>query len=328
MVESIRPTRLQRGDEIRVIAPSRSLALISLEGRAIASERFSELGLGLSFGRHVDECDDFVSSAIESRVVDIHEAFADPNVKAILTVIGGYNANQLLPYLNWDLVQANPKIFCGYSDITALTCAMYAKTGLITYSGPHYSTFGMREHFGQTMEWFTAALMAGQPFVVEPAITWTDDAWYLDQANRDIKPNDGFWVMGEGRAEGRLIGGNLCTLNLLHGTEYMPELAGSIIFIEDDSESLPHTFDRDLTSLTQQSGFDRVRGLLIGRFQDQVEMTRAKLRTILAGKRELDGLPIVANVDFGHTDPVLTIPVGGTARLDAVLGATQLEISP
>lgn len=326
MSETIRPPRLRRGDEIRVIAPSLSLAIIGAETQTIAKQRFTELGLKLSFGTHVEECDDFGSSPIESRIADLHEAFADSKVKAILSVIGGYNTNQLLPFIDWALIEANPKILCGYSDITALTCSIYAKTGLITYSGPHYSTFGMREHFDQTLEWFTAAFMAGGPFVVEPAATWTDDAWYLDQSNRDIKPNEGVWVMAEGQAEGVLVGGNLCTLNLLHGTEYMPDLAGSILFIEDDSESLPHTFDRDLTSITQQSGFDLVKGLLIGRFQEKSEMTRTKLHSILASKPELGEIPIVANVDFGHTDPVLTLPVGGTARLEASLGSSRLEV--
>ena len=192
--------------------------MIGTETRAIATQRFEGLGLKVSFGRNVEVCDEFVSSPIEGRISDLHDGFRDPGVKAILTVIGGYNSNQLLPYIDWDLIAANPKIICGYSDITALTCSILAKTGLITYSGPHYTTFGMREHFTQTLEWFTAALMSDSPSVVEPAETWTDDAWYLDQQNRRIDRNDGFWVMQEGTAEGRLIGGNLCTLNLLQGT--------------------------------------------------------------------------------------------------------------
>lgn len=326
MIETRWPAPLEQGDEVRVIAPSGSLQIIGVETQAIAAERFSELGLELSFGRYVEECDGFDSSPIASRVSDLHEAFSDRNVKAILTVIGGYNANQLLPFIDWDLIAANPKILCGYSDITALSCGIHARTGLVTYSGPHYSTFGMRRQFNQTLEWFTAAVMAEQPLVIEPARTWTDDAWYLDQDNRDVHPNDGFWVMAEGQAEGRLIGGNLCTLNLLHGTDYMPDLAGSIVFVEDDFESLPHTFDRDLTSLCQQRGFDQVKGLLIGRFQKQVEMTRSKLRAILSSKRELAGLPILANLDFGHTNPILTLPVGAMARFESTLDASRFEV--
>lgn len=301
--------------------------MIGAQIREIAAQRFAELELRLSFGRNVEVCDEFASSPVEYRIADLHDAFSDSGVKAILTVIGGYNSNQLLPYIDWDLIAANPKIFCGYSDITALTCSIWAKTGLITYAGPHYSTFGMQEHLDQTLRWFSAALLSEDRISLEPAKTWTDDAWYLDQRHRTIEPNDGYWVMSDGIAEGRLLGGNLCTLNLLQGTEFMPELADSIVFIEDDFESKPHTFDRDLTSLAQLPEFAGVKGLLIGRFQRDVGMTRLKLNSILRGNPRLDRLPIVANVDFGHTDPILTLPVGGAARLDATGGIPRLEIA-
>lgn len=327
MITPIIPGRLRSGDRVRVIAPSCSLALISGELREVAAERFTRLGLELTFGAHVETCDAFDSSPIEERVADLHAAFADPDVRGVITVIGGYNSNQLLPYLDWELIAANPKIFCGYSDITALTCSIWTKTGLVTFSGPHYSTFGMVEHLEQTVRWFEAALMGDDPTAVHPAATWSDDAWYLDQHDRRIEKNDGFWVLREGIAEGHLVGGNLCTLNLLQGTEYLPELAGAVLFIEDDFESMPHTFDRDLTSLSQQPGFEEVRGLLIGRFQRSVGMTRETLQEIIRNNRRLDGLPILANVDFGHTDPILTIPVGGHARLAALVGSTELELS-
>jgi muramoyltetrapeptide carboxypeptidase LdcA involved in peptidoglycan recycling len=323
----VRPNRLRAGDVVRVVAPSCSLAMIGDEVRRVASERFEQLGLELTFGRHVETCDDFVSSPIEQRVSDLHEAFADPVVRAVITVIGGYNSNQLLPMLDWDLIAADPKIFCGYSDITALSCSIWAKTGLITFSGPHYSSFGMVEHFEQTQSWFEAALFGEAPVVVQPAATWSDDEWYLHQHDRQIERNAGLWVMSEGLAEGHLVGGNLCTLNLLHGTEYMPDLAGAVVFIEDDFESMPHTFDRDLTSLSQQPGFADIAGLLVGRFQRKVDMTRDRLHSILRNNRSLEGIPILANVDFGHTDPLLTLPVGGRARMAATVGASELEFS-
>lgn len=321
------PATLQPGDEVRVIAPACSLAIIGQESRTIADRRFDELGLRLSFGRHLETCDEFESSPIEDRIADLHEAFEDPNVSAIMTVIGGYNSNQLLPYIDWDLLRANPKIFCGYSDITALSCSILAKTGMVTFSGPHYSTFGMEQHLDQTLNWFASALMTSEPLVVGPSATWSDDAWYLDQQDRVIESNDGFWLMHEGAAEGTLVGGNLCTFNLLHGTEYMPDLAGTIVFIEDDFESMPHTFDRDLTSLTQQAGFDGVRALLIGRFQRASGMKRSTLDAIIKANHRLAGLPILANMDFGHTDPLLTLPVGGVASLEATSESSRLIVA-
>ena len=107
---------------------------------------------------------------------------ADPDVAAVLTVIGGFNSNELLPYLDWDLIAANPKVLCGFSDITALQNAILARTGLVTYSGPHWSSFGMRDHFEQTLAWFTQALFTDEPVHLDPAASWTDDLWFLDQA--------------------------------------------------------------------------------------------------------------------------------------------------
>lgn len=318
-VEPIVPERLHAGDTIRVVAPSGSLASIDPD-QSLAEARFADLRLTVSYGRNVQQLDPFESSSIQERLDDLHSAFADDSVAAIFTAIGGYNANQLLPYLDWELIKNNPKIFCGYSDITALSCAIFSKTGLVTYSGPHFSTFGMRDHLEQTASWFKQALFTPDSIDASPSKTWTDDAWYADQDARTICTNEGHWVLQPGDAEGTLVGGNLCTLNLLHGTEWMPDLRNAIVFIEDDFEAAPETFDRDLTSLVQQPGFDEVRALLIGRFQKSVGMTKEKLAAIITSKRELANIPVVANVDFGHTDPILTIPVGGRCDLDTEAG--------
>ncbi len=196
----IYPEKLKAGDEIRVISPSRSLAIIGDETRRIANERFAELGLKLSFGKHVEEIDDFNSSSIASRLEDLHDAFADPNVKGILTVVGGFNSNQLLRGIDWELIKANPKVLCGYSDITALNNSILAKTGLVTYSGTHYSTFGMKNYFDYSFEHFRKAVMSDEPIEIQPSKEWTDDMWFLDQENRQPIPNEGWLVIHEGQA--------------------------------------------------------------------------------------------------------------------------------
>ena len=147
MLTPLYPPKLHRGDTVRVIAPSLSRGVVLEHDHSELTEaRFHDLGLALTFGEHVDERDDFDSAAIGSRVADLHAAFADPDVHGILTVIGVFNSNELLPHLDWNLIAQNPKVFCGYSDITALQNAILARTGLVTYSGPHWSTFGMRDH--------------------------------------------------------------------------------------------------------------------------------------------------------------------------------------
>lgn len=325
-MNKIFPTKLKSGDEVRIVAPSRSLAIISKEVRRIANDRFSALGLKLSFGKHVEEKDDFASSSIKSRIEDLHDAFLDKNVKAIITAIGGFNSNQLLRYLDWDLIKNNPKIFCGYSDITALNNAIFAKTGLVSYSGPHYSTFGQELYFDYTLEYFKKCLLSENPFEILPSEEWSDDEWYKNQKERNLIKNDGFLVINEGLASGTIIGANLCTLNLLQGTEYFPELKNSVLFIEDDYESLPHTFDRDLQSLIHLPDFSGVEGIVIGRFQKASKMTDDLLIKIIKTKKELDNLPVIANVDFGHTDPKITFPVGGEVNLVAKDGGVKLEL--
>jgi muramoyltetrapeptide carboxypeptidase len=311
------PDKLKNGDETRIIAPVRSLAIISADSRSIADKRFADLNLKITFGKHVEEIDEFASTSIESRIEDLHAAFADKKVKAILTVIGGFNSNQLLNFIDWDLIRNNPKIFCGFSDVTALNNSVYAKTGLVNYSGPHYSTFGQELYFDYTLDYFIKALFADEPFDLKPSDLWSDDPWYKNQTDRHLIGNDGWLVIHDGHAEGTIIGGNLCTLNLLQGTDYFPILENSVLFIEDDEESQPHHFDRDLQSIIHLPGFNGVRGLVIGRFQKASNMDYQKLLKIIETKVELCKLPVIANVDFGHTDPKITLPIGGKVEINS-----------
>jgi muramoyltetrapeptide carboxypeptidase len=321
------PRKLRRGDTIRVVAPSRSRAMVAEHDHSdVIDARFAAMGLRLTFGEHVDERDDFDSSPVTSRVADLHAAFADPDVAGILTVIGGFNSNQLLPHLDWDLIAANPKIFCGYSDITALQNAILARTGLVTYSGPHWSSFGMRDHFEQTQSWFTRALFGGGSFDLHPAPAWTDDLWFLEQHNRPEHSGEGWWPLAPGEAAGRIVGGNLCTLNLLQGTAYMPSLDGALLMVEDDALVDADTFARDLTSLLQQPGAAGIQGVTIGRFQQASRVSRHLLEQIIAHSDRLAGLPVLGNVDFGHTSPLATFPVGGRASL-TVGAASSLRIA-
>jgi muramoyltetrapeptide carboxypeptidase len=330
------PDKLKRGDEVRVIAPSRSMAILSQDVRERAQKRLESMGLTVTYGKHVEVCDEFVSSSVEERLQDLHEAFADKNVKGILTVLGGFNSNQLLRGIDYELIRSNPKILCGYSDITALSNAIYAKTGLIGFSGPHFSTFGMKKGAEYTIRLFQSCLLEGEagaareaeagPLQITPASEWSDDEWYLDQENRSFIPNEGYLLIQEGEAEGTLIGGNLCTLNLLQGTEYMPDLQGAILFIEDDRDVSPSTFDRDLQSLIHQPSFSGVKGIVIGRFQKASQMTREKLVWIIRSKPELAAMPVVANADFGHTSPMITFPIGGKAKVTASSGQVSLWI--
>jgi len=325
-MQPIYPKKLKPGDEIRVIAPSRSMAIITEESKSIANKRFKELGLKVSFGKHIYEIDDFNSSSVASRLDDLHAAFADPNVKGILTVIGGFNSNQLLQEIDWELIRGNPKVFCGFSDITVLNNSILAKAGLVTYSGAHYSTFGMKLYFEYVLQYFKNCLMSNEPFEVVPSKEWTDDPWFLNQDERKPIKNEGWWEINKGHASGSIRGGNLCTFNLLQGTEFMPSLQESVLFLEDDSESLPHDFDRDLVSLIQQPSFDSVKAIVIGRFQIGSKMSRELLTEIIRTKKELAHIPIIANVDFGHSNQLITYPVGGEVELTVSRDKSWIKI--
>lgn len=319
--------KLQKGDTVRVIAPARSISMPFIQNvKDQAIKKFQEVGLQLTFGKHVEQIDDFNSSSIESRIDDLHEAFRDRKVKLVITVIGGFNSNQLLKYIDFDLIKDNPKILCGYSDITALANAIYAKTGLVTYSGPHFFNFGDLKSFDYSWEYFQKCLFYDNPFEVKPSLEWSDDLWAIDQEKRALIENGGYWDINHGITEGVIIGANLGTLNLLQGTEYMPNLENTIVFLEQTAEHSVYFFDRDLQSLIHQPGFDKVKGIVIGRFQKKTEMTRELLSQIIKSKKELNSIPVIANVDFGHTTPMITFPIGGTIQVETSKEVSKIKI--
>jgi len=322
------PPKLKAGDGVRIIAPAKSLASpwITEELKEIAIKRFEELGLNLSFSNNVNEFDDFESSSIQSRVSDLHQAFSDKSIKFIQTVVGGFNSNQLLRYLDYDLIKKNPKIICGESDITALTNAIYAKTGLVTYCGPSFFSFGEKKGFEYSLNYFKQCLVSEKVFEVKPAAQYSDDLWESDQDNHHFVDNEGFWVINEGDASGIILGGNQSTFNLLHGTEYMPSFKNSVLFLEDDYEAHPATIDRDLQSIIHQANFKQVRAIVIGRFQQATKMNKDLLTKIIKSKKELDKIPVLANVDFGHTSPQIIYPIGGTVKVQIKSNGVKLEI--
>ena len=317
-MKKIIPTKLKKGDSIRVIAPSSSAKIMSEEGRKIALDKFTELGLNVTFGKHIEENNELDSSNIESRISDIHDAFSDKEIKAILAIRGGYNCNELLRYIDWELIKNNPKILCGYSDISALHNSIFLKTGLVTYNGPNYITFSQKLHFKYTMDMFKKCLMSDASYELTSSLNWSEDQWYKNQEKRHLIENRGYEVINNlpVKIDGNLLGGNLSTFNLLQGTEYFPNLSDSIIFIEDDDLSTPEIFNRDLQSLIHQEFFHKVRGVVIGRFEKGSNMSLKLLSKIIKDKKELGNIPVIAGADFGHTDPMITFPIGGSIIID------------
>ncbi len=303
--------KLKPGDEIRVIAPSRNLTEVWPAAHHHAVDFWTNEGFHLTFSKNSRQVDKFHSSSIASRAEDIHEAFCDPNVKMIITCLGGFNTNQLLRHLDYDLIAKNPKILCGYSDITALHNAIYAKTGLVTYHGPHYSTFGFDREIQYTRQAFEDCVIKDEPFTVVPSET-------------AVK----YHTIQEGVCEGTIIGGNLCTLNLLQGTPYMPDIRDKVLFLEDDNimgEYFCYEFDRNLESLLQVEGADTIKGILFGRFDDSCGLTAETITDIVRDKVP-SHIPVVFGADFGHVFPMITFPIGGSVRIQANQDKTEIVI--
>lgn len=281
------------------------------------------MGLKVSFSKHCEERDIFDSSSAKSRLEDLHQAFADENVKAILTTIGGCNSIHLLKDLDYELIRKNPKILCGYSDITTLQNAIFAKTGLVTYSGPHFSTFGCLQGIDYIIECFRSCLFEDEESIpLIPSLLWSDDKWYLDQENRHFMANEGYQAIHLGEACGTIVGGNIDSFNVLQGTEYMPSLKGTILFLEDNYPMTADIFDRHIHSLILQPDFQYVKGIVLGRFQVESKITLDFLKEIVSSKNELKKIPVISGADFGHTLPLFTFPIGG----EAILKATSSEI--
>ena len=321
-MNKIVPNKLKIGDEIRIIAPSRSMSILNEDTIQNAKRKLEKIGFKVTFGKNVSKTmyDNYKCASIQDRIEDLHEAFRDKNVKAVLTVIGGYNVNQILDYIDYNLIKENPKILCGFSDITALTNAIYAKTGLVTYSGPSFSSFGMIKGFEYTEKYFKKMFMGQEEILIENSEEWSNDTWFKQQEERIFIKNSGMKIINKGEAEGKVIGGNLCTLNLLQGTEYMPKLENCILFIEDDglvNKNFDKEFDRNLQSLLHSAKGQKIKGIIVGRAEKNCEMNEEKWKRLFESKKELNDIPIIIDADFGHTTPIFTFPIGGHAKIEA-----------
>ncbi|TJY24277.1 LD-carboxypeptidase [Latilactobacillus curvatus] len=319
------PKRLSKGDEIRVIAPSNSLQSVGgYVANQPANDRLSALGYQVTFGQHVLIMDQFNSSPIEARIADLHAAFIDDNVKAILAVTGGYNSNELLPYIDFDLIASHPKIICGYSDFSALANAMTAKTGLITYYGPSYISFKLVDQLGdyQAHNWQKVMTQEAGPIRLAASKEWSSDAWYLPNAARDYQPNR-WQSYTSGCVTGTLVGGNLNTLYTLQGTAYQPDYNDQVLLIECSDGSDPFDFSRNLAALLQS--MEHPKALIIGRIPTDVALSETDLIAILNKFPILKTIPVLYNVNVGHTQPILTLPIGQSITVNATEGWLQIE---
>ena len=315
------PPKLKAGDEIRIVAPSHSIpADFSESMRQQAIQGLEKLGLKVTFGKYVDEVDEFETTTVEHRLIDLHEAFADPEVKAVLAATGGSSVTQILSQIDYDLVRRNPKILCGLSDVTALSYAMYSKTGITNYYGPHFTMLGASQIVDYSFESMKVTLMEEDVVELKASPHYNN----APGENQTIV-NEGFWAINDGEAEASGIGGNFLTTNFVKGSKFMPDIANTILFMEENYIMDYKDVQNELQSILHYLGAKSIKGLMIGRFQRETGMTRDLLTKIIKSKKELESVPVIANVDFGHTAPMLTLPVGGTISMK-VNGEDDVQI--
>ena len=317
------PSRLRTGDTIGIVSPASPVAAFCSKRFARGVENLEKMGFSVRVAEHATARHGHTAGTIEDRVSDIHTMFSDTDVRAIITTIGGFNSNQLLEYLDYDLIARHPKILMGYSDITAVLLAIHKMTGLVTFLGP-----AIMPQFGEagglhryTAEWFHAILMEPTlPIELTPSnlsiheqLRWDTE----DTRPRREEPHPGPRVLKDGVATGPIIAGNLGTMLALASTRYFPDLDGVILCVEDDEEESPGTIDRFLTQLRHMGVFERIVALVVGRFHPSVGFSdRDSLRDIVLTATEGCDIPIAVDFDFGHTDPMFTLPNGVRARVD------------
>jgi len=301
--------KLQTGDEIRVVAPSSNWSKDREASYARGRRSLERFGYKITFGKYVRDDDGLGSASAQKRANDLMAAYRDENVKAIMALSGGWLANSILPELDWNVIVRNPKPLIGYSDITAIHNAIYAKTGNVGMLGPSLGTLGNRSGAAYMAESLEKALR-GESCEVMPY-----------EGIRRKKEVSNWRVLQNGSAEGVVVGGNIATLYLLQGTPYMPPFdRPTVLLIEDDDEAGKYTtkeFDRRLESLLQQRGArENIVGILVGRFQPKSNVRSEDISGIIARKK-LRGIPIVADIDCSHDLPLATFPIGGRVKLQA-----------
>lgn len=282
-----------------------------------------EKGFSIVHGILRGKQDHYRSGSIRERAEEFNQLLWDERVDILMASIGGNNTNSILPYIDYDFLKRHPKIVIGYSDTTALLLAIYAKTGLTTFYGPALaSSFGEFPPFGDlTWDSFRQVVCRkpSLPYRYEMPSFWTDE--FLDWASQDRgkekRPNE--WrTIHPGRCQGRLIGGNLNTMEGFFGTEYMPRIQKGDILLLEDSLKDASTIERSFSLLKLAGVFDRVGGIILGKheiFDDSG--TGRKPYEILLEVLGQPKIPILAEFDCCHTHPMLTLPIGCQVELDA-----------
>ena len=286
--ESVRPPRLKPGDTIGIVAPAGPFDSEKfMKGKTV----LESMGFQTFFDEGIFQKHGFLAGTDIQRANQVNRLFADPIVQAIFCARGGYGSMRILPLINFKIIQKNPKIFFGFSDISALLSVLYDQCGLVTFHGPVVTTLANATE--KTLTALQTALTSPKALELTPG------------NGKVIKP---------GVCSGLVAGGNLTTLCHLVGTSYTPNLKGKILLLEDVGE-MPYRIDRMLTQMRLAGCFNEIAGLILGAFKECGHLN--EIGEIFSHIFEDKDIPILAGFEMGHGEHNLTIPIGLSATLDA-----------
>jgi muramoyltetrapeptide carboxypeptidase len=309
----VKPGRLRAGDTVGLVMPS--FAQWDPVPMDILLDTLKALGLNARLGTHLFDRRGYFAGRDEDRAADVNAMFADPEVKAVHCVRGGWGAARLLPLLDWNTIARNPKILVGYSDITALLLSLHARTGLVTFHGP----VGVSTWNTFNLDWMKRVMWNGEAVAFANLKEANDTLVPVRNRTRTITP---------GKARGRLLGGNLTVFTAIIGSGYLPDFTDCILFIEDVEEA-PYSLDRMLTQLRLAGILGQAKGVVWGTCDkcDPGEgFGSLTVPDVLDDHLKPLGVPAYAGAMIGHVDRQFTLPLGVQVELDADAGTiTMLE---
>ena len=290
----LRPQKLKIGDTIGVVAPSSPIIGNNIEELNKAKEIVERSGFKVKYSKNLFSNTNGYSSTAKEKADDINEMFAEKQVKMIWCAKGGNNSNSTFEYLDYELIKKNPKIICGYSDITSITNMITEKTGLVTFSGTNFKTIATDE----------------------------TDFSYKQALNRFVNgslelgtENEEYITIQEGKTSGELIGGNLSLIRGMVAGKYSLDFTDKILFLEElGFETDPAGTSNNLYYMKQNGVFDKIKGLWIGNYEHESGILLEKIITdVLEGEYKF---PIIKSNNFGHIERKTVIPIGTKAEIN------------
>ncbi len=307
----IKPARLKPGDMVGLINPAG--ATFETQDIEILKESLSALGLRSKLGKHALDRYGYLAGTDSARADDVNDMFADSEVNAILCVRGGWGCNRILPLLDYDLIKNNPKAIIGYSDITSLLVAIYARAGLVTFHGP----VGTSTWNQFSLNYFKRILFEGEAVTMEnPKIIGDNLAQTKDRIETITK----------GKARGILVGGNLSVLTAMVGSQYLPNWKNHILFLEETDESI-YRVDRMLTQLKLAGILQQLSGFVFGKCtkcEPGEGYGSLTLEEVFNDHIKPLNIPAYSGAMIGHIENKFTVPVGVEAEIDATLGTLRM----